>query len=224
VLPLVTPPSCLLVTPHSRPLVVLIVPSGCCVAPRCAVVLSSHHPLTTPNFSRGARDDGGRCPPPPRMSNVVVGVGLTITSLLPSSSPWMLFLALQPCCRSSRSCRRCQSLFHCPPPSSTLVAITITITLFVAIAIARAAAKLPPTSRSHAAATAADAAAAAAPPPSYVALSRCHAAATAAPPPSCRQPCPVALPPPPLLVGCCVVVRRPISSSHAVLVAGRFCR
>jgi hypothetical protein len=144
--------------------------------------------------------------PAAQTSNVVIGVGLAITTPLPSLSPWMLFLALQPCRRSNCSCRRCQCLFHCLPPSPTLVAVTITITLFVAIAIARAAAKLPPTSCSRAATTAADAAAAAAPPPNYVALSRCRAAATAAPLPHHR-----------LLVGCCVVVRRPILSSHAVM-------
>ena len=94
----------------------LIAPSGCCVASRRAVVLSSRRPLT-PNVTRGARDDGGRCPPPPRTSNVVVGVGLAIASPLPSPSPWMLFLALQPCrCGSNRSCRRRQCPFRRPPP------------------------------------------------------------------------------------------------------------
>ena len=124
-----------------RPLTVppsrcLIAPSGSCVAPCRAVVLSSRRPLT-PNVTRGARDDGGCYPPPPRTSNVVVGVGLAIASPLPSPSPWMLFLALQPCRRSNRSCRRHQCPFRRPPPSPTLVAVTITITLFVAITIAR---------------------------------------------------------------------------------------
>ena len=53
----------------------------------------------------------------------------------------------------------------------------------------------------------------------------CRASAAALPPPlppspSCRRPRAVALPLPPRrrsLVGCCVVVRRPISSSHAVM-------
>ena len=123
--PFTAPPSCR-----------LIVASGCCVASCCAVVLSSHRPLT-PNITRGTRDNGGRCPPPPRMLNVVLWAGLAIASPLPSPSPLMLFLALQPCCHSHRSrrCRQCP--FRRPPPSPTLVAITITITLFVAIAIAR---------------------------------------------------------------------------------------
>ena len=132
--------SCLpLTAPPSR---CLIAPSGCCVAPRRAVVLSSCRPLT-PNITHGARGDGGRCPPPPRMSNVVVGVGLAITSPLPSTSPCMLFLALQPCRRSNCSCRRRQRPFRHPPPSPTLVAVTITITLFVAIAIAHPPPLLP---------------------------------------------------------------------------------
>ena len=130
-----------------RPLTVppsrcLFAPSGCCVAPRRAVILSSRHPLT-PNVTRGAHDDGGRCPPLPRTSNVVVGVGLAIESPLPSTLPWMLFLALQPCRRSNCSCRRRQRPFRHPPPSPTLVAVTITITLFVAIAIARPPPLLP---------------------------------------------------------------------------------
>ena len=36
-----------------------------------------------PNLTRGARDDGSYCPPLPRKSNVVVGVGLAIASPLP---------------------------------------------------------------------------------------------------------------------------------------------
>ena len=124
-----------------RPLTVppsrrLIAPSGCCFAPHRAVVLSSHCPLT-PNVTRGARDDGGHCPQLPRTSNFVVGVGLAIASPLPSTLPWMLFLALQPCSHSNCSCRRRQCPFCRPPPSPTLVAVTITITLFVAITIAR---------------------------------------------------------------------------------------
>ena len=105
------------------------------VAPlSCPLVVLS---LLTPNVTRGARDDGGRRPPPTRTSNVVVGVGLAIASLLHSTLPWMLFLALQPYRRSNRCCRRRQCPFRRPPPSPTLVAVTITITLFVAIAIAR---------------------------------------------------------------------------------------
>ena len=101
------------------------------------------------NLTRGARDDGSRCPPPPPTSNVVVdGVGLAIASPLPSPSPWMLLLALQPCCRRHRSCRRHQCPFRRPPPSPTLVTvtITITITLFVAIAITRPPPLSPPPS------------------------------------------------------------------------------
>ena len=107
--PFTAPPSCR-----------LIVASGCCVASCCAVVLSSHRPLT-PNITRGTRDNGGRCPPPPRMLNVVVGVpdveccrrgGPRHCVPLPSPSLWMLFLALQPCRRSNRSCRHRQ----CPHP------------------------------------------------------------------------------------------------------------
>ena len=169
--PLTVMPSCCVITP-----------SGCCVAPCHAVVLSSHCPLTH-NVTHGPRDNGGCCPPPPRTSNVVVGVGLAIVSRLPSPSPWMLFLALQPCRHSNRSCRHCQCLFHCPPPSPTLVAVTITITLFVTIAIARAAAKLLPTSRSHTAATTPDAASATI---RHQAMLRCLTAALP-PPPRRRQ-------------------------------------
>ena len=216
----------------------LIVPSDCCIPPCRTVVLSSHHPLT-PNITRGTRNDGGRCPPPPRTSNIVVGVGLAIVSPLPSSSPWMLFLALQPCRRSNPSCHHRQCPFCCPPPSPTLVAVTITITLFVAITIARATTKLPPTLRSRAAATAADAAATTAPPPSYLTLSCCRAAPTATPPPSCRRPPAVALPPPPLpllshcrsfigwLLRCCPPSDFVIACHHATinaLVAGCFRR
>ena len=131
--PLTVPPSRPLTVPPSRR---LIAPSGCCFAPHRAVVLSSHCPLT-PNVTRGARDDGGHCLQLPRTSNFVVGVGLAIASPLPSTLPWMLFLALQPCSHSNCSCRRRQCPFCRPPPSPTLVAVTITITLFVAITIAR---------------------------------------------------------------------------------------
>jgi hypothetical protein len=77
--------------------------------------------------ARGTRNDGGRCPPPPRTSNVVIGVGLAIASPLPLPLPWMLLLALQPCRRRHRSCHRHQCPLRRPPPSPTLVAVTITI-------------------------------------------------------------------------------------------------
>jgi len=101
----------------------LIAQAGCCLASCCAVVSSSRRPLT-PSVTRGALDDGGRCPPLPLTSNVVNGMGLAIASPLPSPSPWMLLLALQPSRRCHCSCHHRQCSFRCPPPSPTLFTVT----------------------------------------------------------------------------------------------------
>jgi hypothetical protein len=145
-----------------------IVQAGCCVASHCTFLRKGSRKICcrcqisqngvtrtgplSPNVTCGSRDDGSRCTPPPRTSNVVIRVGLAIASPLPLPSLWMLLLALQPCPCCHHSCRRCQCSFCCLPPSPTLVAITITITLFVAIAIARPPPLLPsphPHHRSH---------------------------------------------------------------------------
>jgi hypothetical protein len=78
--PLTAPPSCR-----------LIAPSGCCVASCCAVVLSSRLTLT-PNVTCGTRNDGGHCPPPPRMLNVSSGWASPSRHRCPHHCPGCCFL------------------------------------------------------------------------------------------------------------------------------------
>ena len=150
-----------------------------------------------------------------------------------------------PRCRHRRAAAKLPSTSRCHAAATTAATVLLPPRCHRRAVRRRrsAAAKLPPTSRCRAAATASPPpscrrrpllrcrhrlAAAKLPP-----TSRFCAAATASPPPSCRRrpllrcrhrrscrAAAAALPPPPRrhsLVGCCVVVRRPISSSHAVM-------
>jgi hypothetical protein len=122
--PLTVPPSCR-----------LIAPSGCCVAPRCIVVLSSRCPLT-PNVTRGARDDGGRCPPPPRTSTLLSGWASPSRHRCPHHRPGCYFLPSNLVAIAIALAAVTNASFVARHPRPPLLPSLITITLFDAIAIA----------------------------------------------------------------------------------------